>query len=83
MLAFGAIGWQEIVIVGALFLLLFGAKRLPEIGQSLGKGIREFKNSLTAPDDEPKLGSGDSAQEQGKGQGKGQGQDVSRREEAR
>ena len=59
MLAIGGVGWQEMVIVGAIFLLLFGAKRLPEIGQSLGKGIREFKNSLTSSDDEPKLTSGD------------------------
>ncbi len=59
MLAIVGVGWQEMVIVGAIFLLLFGAKRLPEIGQSLGKGIREFKNSLTSSDDEPKLTSGD------------------------
>lgn len=59
MLAIGSLGWQEIVIIGAIFLLLFGARRLPEIGQSLGKGIREFKNSLTSPEEEPKLGSGD------------------------
>jgi sec-independent protein translocase protein TatA len=30
-----------------VFLLVFGARRLPEIGQSLGKGIKEFKRSLT------------------------------------
>lgn len=59
MLAIVGVGWQEMVIVGAIFLLLFGAKRLPEIGQSLGKGIREFKNSLTSSDDEPKLTSGE------------------------
>ena len=36
----------EWVIIGAIILLLFGAKRLPEIGSSLGKGIREFKKSM-------------------------------------
>jgi sec-independent protein translocase protein TatA len=43
----GNLGFPEIMVllVGALFV--FGAKRLPEIGQSLGKGIREFKRSLT------------------------------------
>ncbi len=56
---FGNVGWSEIVIITVFLLLLFGAKRLPEIGQSLGKGIREFKNSLTSSEDEPKLGSGD------------------------
>jgi len=36
----------EIILVFMVVLLLFGAKRLPEIGSSLGKGIREFKGSL-------------------------------------
>ncbi len=37
----------ELMIVFLAILLLFGAKRLPEIGGSLGKGIREFKDSIT------------------------------------
>lgn len=48
----------EIILVFMVVLLLFGAKRLPEIGSSLGKGIREFKSSireiegeLTLPDE--------------------------------
>ena len=36
----------EIILIFLVFLLLFGAKRLPEIGSSLGKGIREFKSSV-------------------------------------
>lgn len=40
------IGITEAVILLFIVLLLFGAKRLPEIGGSLGKGIREFKNSV-------------------------------------
>ncbi len=55
----GNFGWTEGLLIAFLFLLLFGARRLPEIGQSLGKGIREFKKSLTATDDEAKVGSGD------------------------
>lgn len=43
---FGQIGWQEILVVLFILLLLFGAKRLPELGQSLGKGIREFKKGV-------------------------------------
>ena len=43
----GNIGWTEGILIAFLFLLLFGAKRLPEIGQSLGKGIREFKKSIS------------------------------------
>ncbi|NIR42629.1 MAG: twin-arginine translocase TatA/TatE family subunit [Gemmatimonadetes bacterium] len=54
----GNFGWTEGLLIAFLFLLLFGARRLPEIGQSLGKGIREFKKSLTSSDDEPQVGSG-------------------------
>ena len=39
-------GPLEMVAVFLVVLLLFGAKRLPEIGSSLGKGIREFKSSV-------------------------------------
>lgn len=40
-----------IVVIGAL--LLFGPKRLPDIGKSLGKGLREFKNGLNSLTDDP------------------------------
>ena len=43
---FGLSPW-ELMIVFLAILVLFGAKRLPEIGSSLGKGIREFKDSIT------------------------------------
>ena len=49
----GNIGAPEIIGLLLLALLLFGAKRLPEIGRSLGSGMREFKNSVTGKDDEP------------------------------
>lgn len=55
----GSMGWTEVILIAFVFLLLFGARRLPEIGQSLGKGIREFKKSLTNPDEEPRIGSGE------------------------
>ncbi len=42
---FGMGPW-ELVIAFLVILLLFGAKRLPEIGSSLGRGIREFKGSI-------------------------------------
>lgn len=42
----GNIGMPELLIIMVVVLLVFGAKRLPEIGQSMGKGIREFKKSL-------------------------------------
>jgi len=43
---FSHIGMPEILIILVVVLLLFGAKRLPEIGSSMGKGIREFKKSI-------------------------------------
>ncbi len=43
----GSIGAPEIVLLLLVALLLFGAKRLPEIGRSLGSGMREFKDSVT------------------------------------
>ncbi len=41
------VGPMEIVLLLVVALLLFGAKRLPEIGRSLGSGMREFKDSVT------------------------------------
>ena len=43
---FGSLGMGEMIVIFLVVLLLFGAKRLPEIGSSLGKGIREFKGSI-------------------------------------
>ena len=40
------IGFPELLIILLVCLLLFGANRLPEIGRSLGEGIREFKKSM-------------------------------------
>ena len=50
----GGIGTQEILIILFIFLLVFGAKRLPELGQAMGKGIREFKRSVSDIQDELK-----------------------------
>ncbi|HSC91235.1 MAG TPA: twin-arginine translocase TatA/TatE family subunit [Gaiellaceae bacterium] len=48
---FGVSVW-EILILLLVALLIFGPKRLPEMGRSLGKGMREFKDSVTGRDDE-------------------------------
>jgi sec-independent protein translocase protein TatA len=47
----GNLGFTEIMLIMVVVLLLFGAKRLPEVGSSIGKGIREFKRSLTDTQD--------------------------------
>jgi sec-independent protein translocase protein TatA len=46
------IGPLEIIVVLIIVLIVFGPKRLPEMGRSLGKGIREFKNSVTGDDEQ-------------------------------
>jgi len=43
---FGSFGGQEIVYILVIVLLLFGAKRLPELARSLGQGIKEFRKSV-------------------------------------
>ena len=47
------LGFSEILLILVIALLVFGAKRLPEMGASMGKGIREFKRSLKEIDEEP------------------------------
>ena len=46
------IGFPEIVVLLVLALIIFGPKRLPELGKSLGKGIREFRGSISGENDE-------------------------------
>ena len=46
----GNIGPMELFIILVIVLVIFGAKRVPEIGASFGKGIREFKRSLSDVD---------------------------------
>ena len=48
------IGPLELIIVLVIVLLIFGAKRLPEVGRGLGTGMREFKDSVTGKDDDHK-----------------------------
>ncbi len=47
----GNLGFTEIMVILLVVLLLFGAKRLPEVGSSIGKGIREFKRSISDTQD--------------------------------
>jgi sec-independent protein translocase protein TatA len=56
------IGPLEIIIVLVVVLLIFGPKRLPDLGRSLGSGMREFKDSVTGKDKDRELDSGDQAE---------------------
>ena len=58
---FGPIGLPQILVILLIILLIFGAKRLPEIGASLGKGIRTFKSSVTGEDEANSAGSSNQA----------------------
>ena len=64
----GNLGMTEILVILLIVLLLFGAKRIPEVAGSLGKGINEFKRNMSeaqraitepARDDQPSIAAGD------------------------
>ncbi len=48
------VGPLEIAVVLIIVLIIFGPKRLPELGQSMGRGIREFKNSISGDSSDDK-----------------------------
>ena len=45
------IGWPEIVVIALIVLLLFGAKKIPELMKSLGKGAKSFKDGMNGTDE--------------------------------
>ena len=49
-MSFGNFGFSEMLILLVIVLVLFGARRVPEIGASIGKGIREFKRNISDVD---------------------------------
>jgi sec-independent protein translocase protein TatA len=46
LLFLGGIGGPEMIVIGLVVLVLFGAKKIPEFAKGLGKGIREFKDAV-------------------------------------
>lgn len=46
------LGMQELIIIFVIIMVLFGAKKLPEMGKGLGRGIREFKNATNQMGDD-------------------------------
>ena len=52
------IGPMEIIVVLIIALMVFGPKRLPELGRSLGSGMRSFKDSVTGGNDRDELAAG-------------------------
>ena len=52
----GFIGLPELLLLGLVVLLVFGPRRLPEMGRSMGRGLREFKDSISGdkPESDPR-----------------------------
>lgn len=48
----GNVGLPEVLVVLVIALIIFGPKRLPELGRSVGKGIREFRASISGEEDD-------------------------------
>ena len=70
-MGFGSIGMPELLIILLVVLLLFGAKKLPELARGLGKGIREFKDATKHVEDEFKELEKDEKEEKKKDELKG------------
>jgi sec-independent protein translocase protein TatA len=48
------LGWPELLVIGLVFILLFGAKKLPEVAKGIGEGIRNFKSAVKGESQEIK-----------------------------
>jgi sec-independent protein translocase protein TatA len=52
MFFFGPVGPTELVLIVLIVVIIFGARRLPELGKSLGEGIKNFRKSITSKEKE-------------------------------
>jgi sec-independent protein translocase protein TatA len=50
MFLFGTVGPQELLLVLLIVIIIFGARKLPDLGRSLGEGIKNFKSSIGGKD---------------------------------
>ena len=53
MFLFGPVGPTELLLIVLIIVIIFGARRLPELGKSLGEGIKNFKKSIGGKDEKP------------------------------
>ncbi len=63
------LGGQELVLILLIILLLFGAKKLPELAKGLGKGMREFKKAQSEIEDEINRAAEDTPKKEGESRG--------------
>ena len=52
MFLFGPVGPTELLLIVLIIIIIFGARKLPELGKSLGEGIKNFRKSVTSKDKE-------------------------------
>jgi sec-independent protein translocase protein TatA len=52
MFLFGPVGPTELLLIVVIIVIIFGARRLPELGKSLGEGIKNFKKSISSKEKE-------------------------------
>ncbi len=52
MFLFGPVGPTELIVIVLIIILIFGARKLPELGKSLGEGIKNFRKSIGSKDKE-------------------------------
>ena len=78
---FGNIGFMELMVILVIVLVLFGARRVPEIGASIGKGIREFKKNINEADRSIREALRDSLSDSSPSDRLGAGDTTARREE--
>ena len=51
---FGHFGWQEILLILLIIIVLFGASRIPSIMKAMGKGVKQFKKGIAPDEDDEK-----------------------------
>jgi sec-independent protein translocase protein TatA len=61
-MSFGSLGLPEILLILLIVVIIFGARRLPELGKSLGEGIKNFKKSVSGKEQDQKEISSDKNQ---------------------
>jgi sec-independent protein translocase protein TatA len=49
-----SLGWPELLVIGIVFILLFGANKIPEVAKGMGEAIRNFKSSVKGESEEIK-----------------------------
>lgn len=67
LLFIGGVGMQEVLLIALVILLLFGGKKIPELMNGLGKGVKSFKEGMNGTDNRQDGDSGNSADNKGNG----------------